>query len=342
MFLLPILDNDSLLATDETTSAQPANSALPSSPALQLTIVKAVGWTLMTLLLQLVAFAIAWVLMTASADNSQNAGFRWQVTLLMQGLFLGLVMLTCRWSLKHSLDQILGTQRLKLWHATLILLLVIPMALLGSQLHVLATSGWQKLLVLYPQLEILDGRQSMEMVSSLMSSTPLWAMLIMIAVIPALAEELIFRGMISRGVTARYGFWTGMIVSTILFAMVHMHPVHALALIPMGCILHLIYFATRSFWAPVLLHFCNNGLAVLMSSLALQAAEMHPEAAKSTPPFSAIMLISCLLGVTVLISLLWHSRVKSETSTESGTSEWSLGVMSPPEPSSTEAIAIAN
>jgi hypothetical protein len=46
----------------------------------------------------------------------------------------------------------------------------------------------------------------------------------------------------------------------------------------LGCLAHLAYLATRSLWVPILLHFLNNALAVLVSYLVSMDAQTAPEA----------------------------------------------------------------
>ncbi len=80
-------------------------------------------------------------------------------------------------------------------------------------------------------------------------------------VIAPVSEELIFRGVIysfikQRG-NARLALW----VSSVLFAMVHLHPVGFLSFIFMAVVLAGIYERTQNILAPILLHSCFNGLS---------------------------------------------------------------------------------
>src|SRR5205085_9678359 len=87
---------------------------------------------------------------------------------------------------------------------------------------------------------------------------------LVMAVLPALGEELIFRGLIGRGLLARWGVVAGVLWTSVLFGLVHLNPAQAIAVIPIGVILHFVYLTTGSFWAPVLLHFLNNAFAAVM------------------------------------------------------------------------------
>jgi uncharacterized protein len=90
----------------------------------------------------------------------------------------------------------------------------------------------------------------------------------MIAVIPAIGEELLFRGVFQR----LFGEWfrnihIGIFVSALLFAAVHLQFYGFLPRMMLGVMFGYIYVWTRSIWAPMLAHFLNNGAAVAVSYL---------------------------------------------------------------------------
>ena len=92
---------------------------------------------------------------------------------------------------------------------------------------------------------------------------PLIAVLFLIAVMPAVGEEFLFRGIIGRGLINRFGLLFGVTVASLMFAAVHLYPPHVVAILPVGFVIHLVYLNTRSYWMPMLFHFTNNALAVL-------------------------------------------------------------------------------
>jgi len=87
--------------------------------------------------------------------------------------------------------------------------------------------------------------------------------LILIAVIPALGEELLFRGVIQRIFTnmTRNVHW-GIIITAFLFAALHMQFFGLLPRMAMGILFGYLLIWTKSLWVPILAHLINNGLAV--------------------------------------------------------------------------------
>lgn len=83
------------------------------------------------------------------------------------------------------------------------------------------------------------------------------------AVLPALLEEMIYRGYILRTLSS-YGSWFAIIVSSALFSLMHGN----LRQIPfaffVGLVLGYLYTATDNIWIPIAVHFTNNAVSVLM------------------------------------------------------------------------------
>jgi uncharacterized protein len=92
--------------------------------------------------------------------------------------------------------------------------------------------------------------------------------MLMIAVIPALGEELLFRGLFQR----LFGEWfknihVAILLAAFLFAAVHLQFYGLLPRMMLGVMFGYLYLWTGTLWAPVFAHFLNNGAAVLVSYL---------------------------------------------------------------------------
>jgi len=105
--------------------------------------------------------------------------------------------------------------------------------------------------------------------------------------------------------TARWGIIAGVLLTSVLFAAAHIHPLHALGVIPLGIAMHFVYLVTRSFWAPMLFHFLNNALAVLMLKLQPMAAE-EVVAVESVSALTVFMALVAAIAIGVL---MWQMRV---------------------------------
>lgn len=88
---------------------------------------------------------------------------------------------------------------------------------------------------------------------------------VVIAIIPAIAEELMFRGIAMRMIHSRSRkIGVAIAVSAFLFAMFHSSPTGLLSIFFAGVLLGTIYYLTGSIWLSMLAHLINNGLQVVV------------------------------------------------------------------------------
>jgi membrane protease YdiL (CAAX protease family) len=90
--------------------------------------------------------------------------------------------------------------------------------------------------------------------------------LLMIALLPAIGEELLFRGILQKLLTEATGkIHLSIIITGIIFSAIHMQFFGFLPRMMLGIFLGYLLLWTRTIWAPILAHFINNASAVLMS-----------------------------------------------------------------------------
>ncbi|MEO1998826.1 MAG: CPBP family intramembrane glutamic endopeptidase, partial [Planctomycetaceae bacterium] len=164
-------------------------------------------------------------------------------------------------------------------HGLILVALMLPVSIVSGELYRVTDADlWQPLTDAFPLLSMLDNANSMNSISDLAGRLPLPGLLLCLAVAPAIGEEIVCRGLIGRGLIARWGLPLGVLGTTLLFAAIHVHPVHVVGVIPLGLCMHVLYVSTRSFWAPVCFHFLNNAWACWMMTEQLQVAEPVAEA----------------------------------------------------------------
>ena len=95
-------------------------------------------------------------------------------------------------------------------------------------------------------------------------------LLITIAVIPPVVEELIFRGILLERWAVKWRLGTALIVQAILFGILHVDPIGASIF---GLVMGLMYLRCRSLWVPIVMHALNNGLVVLVVVIVGDAAQ---------------------------------------------------------------------
>ena len=91
-----------------------------------------------------------------------------------------------------------------------------------------------------------------------------------ICVITPLAEEVVFRGAILRTLLTMFDrrwHWVPIIISAIIFGLVHGNSAQLIHAIPMGMLLGWLYYRTDSLVPSVILHVINNSAAYVQTYL---------------------------------------------------------------------------
>lgn len=92
---------------------------------------------------------------------------------------------------------------------------------------------------------------------------PLWASLLASAAMPAVFEELMYRGVILQRLRAVSSLPMALAVQAAMFATMHMDPVYVLPHFVFGLLAGFLRTAARALWPCLLMHFLWNGALVL-------------------------------------------------------------------------------
>jgi uncharacterized protein len=90
---------------------------------------------------------------------------------------------------------------------------------------------------------------------------------VVIAVIPALGEEIVFRGIIQKELAQEWGnqhlaIW----VTGFIFSFIHFQFFGFIPRLLLGVLFGYCYLWTNSLWVPIAMHFANNALTLVVSS----------------------------------------------------------------------------
>ena len=127
--------------------------------------------------------------------------------------------------------------------------------------------------------------------------------IVAITVVAPVVEEILFRGFLLHRFAARWGTTTGIVVSSALFAVLHVELIgHFL----FGVAMSALYIRSRSLWLPILAHAVNNAFALAFAFP--DALGGAPEAPATLAEFRAEWptgLVALVLGAA---GLLWFWR----------------------------------
>lgn len=111
----------------------------------------------------------------------------------------------------------------------------------------------------------LDREPMMFMDNLAQSAHPLWLLILAMVVFAPIYEEVIFRGFMWTGLaSSRLGIWGASIVTSVVFAVIHMQ-YGVVELVGIFCLAMLFSYGriiSGSLVLPIVLHIINNGLAM--------------------------------------------------------------------------------
>ena len=126
-----------------------------------------------------------------------------------------------------------------------------------------------EMIPLTPQMELYfksmeeDYMQQIEVMSQMSGWADFGIALIVMAFIPAVVEEVFFRGGFQNMMHRSTGnFWVAIIVTSLLFSAIHFSFYGFLTRLTLSIVLGLFYAQTRNLWLPILAHFINNAIGV--------------------------------------------------------------------------------
>ena len=133
--------------------------------------------------------------------------------------------------------------------------------------------------------------------------------LLIIALIPAVGEELTFRGVLQQSLTRRMNPHLAIFLSAAIFSFIHFQFYGFLPRMFLGILMGYMFYITGSLWTSIAMHFANNGTAVVLYYLdnkgLLEDAEHFGETANS-------WLIAASAVATVAL-IVWSWRKGQRT-----------------------------
>jgi len=138
--------------------------------------------------------------------------------------------------------------------------------------------------------------------------------LVMIAVLPAIGEEFLFRGVLQK----LFNRWTknihlAVILAAFVFSAIHFQFYGFLPRFLMGIMLGYIFVWSGTLWAPILVHFVNNASAVIISYLSnIKIIDNSIETIGTGESASSPVLISLFLTAILLYLIYYFEKKRKE------------------------------
>ncbi len=142
--------------------------------------------------------------------------------------------------------------------------------------------------------------------------------LFMVALIPAVGEEFLFRGTLQRIFSEwlrseHLAVWT----TAVLFSLMHYQFLGFMPRILLGALFGYLFLWTGNIWVPVLAHFVNNAVAVVYYHLFLQGS-LRTDPEQLGMQENPVLFIMGSVALTIISLIVIRQIGKNSADTEPG------------------------
>jgi hypothetical protein len=142
-----------------------------------------------------------------------------------------------------------------------------------------------------------------------LTSGPLWASFLVVAIFAPIFEEWLCRGMVLRGLLTKMKPVWAIVISAAFFAVIHANPWQALNAFLIGLVMGYVYFKTGSLILTMIIHFINNGTSVILSNIESLKDYDYWIDILGKQHYMIVFVVSC---VVLAACLYFFSRIKLE------------------------------
>jgi membrane protease YdiL (CAAX protease family) len=158
-----------------------------------------------------------------------------------------------------------------------------------------------------------EAKQLTELIIYYQSPMEMLLVVVVIAILPAVGEELLFRGIVQKQLNHLLGrphlaIW----IAAFLFSFIHFQFFGFIPRLLLGVLFGYIYFYSKNIWAPILLHFINNFTMFLLANYQLKKGVVDPLEEPKPLPYA-------IVGVAAILIVMLISYYKKQSSPVSST-----------------------
>ena len=186
-----------------------------------------------------------------------------------------------------------------------------------------------------------ETTESLHQIDAILGGVPLWSVLLVLAVLPALCEEVVFRGFVFAGLLENKGVLRAVIGSAVLFGLSHGVLQQTVCAIATGLLLGWLAYRTAGIACTCLFHVIHNSISMTLATSSSRSIEIPTwmNWAVSTTEsgvaytdawntVSLILAISLIAALAVRNGKTWsfHSSPSNDVGADSVATELAIGM----------------
>ena len=120
------------------------------------------------------------------------------------------------------------------------------------------------------QTQVLKPSSAMaefaEKIQSELAMSPLWLVLFLMALVPAVTEEFLFRGFILSGLRSGMKKWSAIVLVSLIFGIYHFMIDRLPITVLLGMVLAYLCWQSGSLWPGIVFHAMHNGISMVLAT----------------------------------------------------------------------------
>lgn len=137
------------------------------------------------------------------------------------------------------------------------------------------------------------------------------AVFMVVAIAPAVCEEMLFRGVIMHSLKAKYKVSSAIAITAVLFGLYHMSLVKFIPTGLLGLILCIVVWKTGSIYPAMIMHFINNAISIIITYYPEQVEKVLPILGKSNFTAVDVLCLCAAGGIFAALGALVLHKAKS-------------------------------
>lgn len=218
----------------------------------------------------------------------------------VQQLIILLCPLVYAWYIKVDKKQLFSAQIIK------------PLQLAGSVMIGIAAFVGALILGALLMPIFPESAKGLTQLDDMLVNQPVYLLVLVVALMPAIGEELLFRGFVMGTLKKRCRPVVAIGVTTLIFAAYHMSLIKMFTIGIVGLGLTLVTYKTGSIAASMCVHFMNNLLSVLITKYPTQIQRVIPVLFKDRLSVSDMLLLAAVVLICATVGWMLIGGKKKE------------------------------
>ncbi|MFW5759822.1 MAG: CPBP family intramembrane glutamic endopeptidase [Cyclobacteriaceae bacterium] len=155
------------------------------------------------------------------------------------------------------------------------------------------------------------ARAATEALTNITSPGYLLVSFLIIAIIPAIGEELLFRGILQNKLWEASNIHLAIWITGIIFGVIHLQFYGVIPRIILGVIFGYLYYWSATLWVPIIAHFVNNGFTLLLLYMN-NTGQLNYDIEDQEMPYSTVIPFTIIFVAAMIYFYRYMEQKKNE------------------------------